>query len=53
MAWRSDGAAIIQVVLARSIASLTASAAVEKSLPDWRDQMPTLKRLSSATHRAW
>ena len=53
IAWRSDGAAIIQVVLARSIASLTASAAVEKSLPDWRDQMPALKRLSSATHRAW
>lgn len=33
MAWRSEGAAIIQVVLARTIASLTASAAVEKSLP--------------------
>ncbi len=34
IAWRSDGAAIIQVVLGLIIASLTASAAVLKSLPD-------------------
>src|SRR4051794_35771261 len=50
---RSDGAAIIQVVFARTLQSRTISSAEEKSLPVCRDQIPALNRARSSTHVFW